>query len=83
VNSNPTRDDALNALVQIVETFSEFPFVTSPDCSVFIAAILTALLRRLLASAPLFGFSHPHRERAKACLRSASQSWHLEGKRRP
>jgi hypothetical protein len=68
VNSNPTRDDARNALVQIVETFIEFPFVTEAGRNVFIAAILTALLRRLLASAPLFGFSAPSQRTGKSLL---------------
>jgi hypothetical protein len=68
VNSHPTRDDALTALVEIVQTFGEFPFVTPADRSVFVAAILTALQRRLLASSPLFAFSAPAQRTGKSLL---------------
>jgi putative DNA primase/helicase len=68
VDSSPTRDDALMALALIVETFGQFPFVTEADRCVFVAAILTALQRRLLASAPLFAFSAPTQRTGKSLL---------------
>jgi hypothetical protein len=68
INPKPTRDDAIQAMASIVETFNEFPFVTEADRSVFLAAILTALQRRLLESAPLFAFSAPAQRTGKSLL---------------
>jgi hypothetical protein len=68
LGSNPTRDDALAALHEIEGVFSEFPFITSADCSVLVAAIVTALQRRSLPTAPLFGFSAPAQRTGKSLL---------------
>jgi hypothetical protein len=59
LDGNPTRGDALAALRELEGPFSEFPFVGPEDRSVLIAAIETAIQRRLLSSAPLFGFKAP------------------------
>ena len=56
---SPSRADALAALGKLQRPFSEFPFVGPEDRSVLIAAILTAIQRRLLRSAPLFAFTAP------------------------
>jgi hypothetical protein len=64
----PTRDDALAALRELLEPFAEFPFVDEPARAVFVAAILTALQRRLLESAPLFAFDAPAQRSGKSLL---------------
>lgn len=55
----PSRDDALKALELLETLISTFPFVSSADRSVALAAILTNLDRRSMATAPLFAFNSP------------------------
>ncbi len=55
----PTKADALAALEQFDPLFAGFPFASEADRSVLYAAILTALIRRTLPTAPLFAFSAP------------------------
>jgi hypothetical protein len=62
----PTRADAEGALRELLEPFSEFPFVDDATQSVLIAAILTAIQRRLLESAPLFAFDAPAQRSGKS-----------------
>jgi putative DNA primase/helicase len=68
VPDEPTRDDALAALAKIKEVFAEFPFVQmesekeTDKCasrSVALAALLTALVRRSLPTAPMFVMDAP------------------------
>jgi hypothetical protein len=59
IPDEPTRVETEEALRILLEPFSEFPFVAAEDRAVLAAAILTSLQRRLLESAPLFGFSAP------------------------
>lgn len=54
--ANPTREDALAALETLKAPFSQFPFVHESDRATLVAAILTALIRRRLPTAPLFAF---------------------------
>lgn len=68
VNRDPTRHQALAALRELQEPFSEFPFVAPEDHSVLIAAVLTALQRRLLDAAPLFAFTAPAPRTGKSLL---------------
>jgi hypothetical protein len=67
-DDNPSRADALAALRRIQEPFAEFPFVAAEDLSVVVAGTLTAIQRRLLRSAPLFGFSAPTQRTGKSLL---------------
>ena len=67
----PTRADAQAALRDLLEPFGEFPFVDEPARSVLIAAILTALQRRLLEFVPLFGFDAPSQRSGKSLLAEA------------
>lgn len=60
--------DAQKALHVLNEPFSEFPFIDEAAKSVFLTCILTALQRRLLASAPLFGFTAPDKRSGKSML---------------
>lgn len=68
VGENPSKDDALYALEQLLDLLKEFPFVGEPDKSVAIATILTVLVRRSLPSSPLFAFSAPAAGTGKSCL---------------
>ena len=63
-----TRAQAEAALGELVEPFTEFPFVDEAARSVLIAGILTAIQRRLLESAPLFGFDAPSQRSGKSLL---------------
>jgi putative DNA primase/helicase len=55
----PTREQARAALARLMAMFEAFPFVAEEDRVALVAAILTALLRRVLPSAPLFGITAP------------------------
>jgi hypothetical protein len=57
IPARPTRDDALAALRLFDDLVRCFPFVTPADKAVVLSAILTALDRHNMASAPLHGFS--------------------------
>jgi hypothetical protein len=68
LDGNPSRTDALDALDRIQEPFAEFPFVAAEDRTVLAAGFLTAVQRRLLETAPLFGFSAPTPRTGKSLL---------------
>jgi hypothetical protein len=57
IPERPTRDDAIAALGMFNDLLAGFPFVTPADKAVALAAILTALDRHNMPSAPLHGFS--------------------------
>jgi putative DNA primase/helicase len=59
IAETPTRADALAALAVLEELICSYPFVSPEAHSVAIAAILTAVIRRLLPTAPGFGFTSP------------------------
>jgi hypothetical protein len=60
VPARPTRDDAKAALKLLEEDLiGTFPFVASVDRTVALAAILTALDRNSMETAPLFAFTAP------------------------
>lgn len=63
VSKKPTKGDALQALETIKKVIAGFPFVEangeSPSRSVALSAILTAVVRRSLHSAPMHGSSAP------------------------
>lgn len=65
---HPDLNDALAAVDTLLAPFTEFPFTPQECRSVLLAAILTALQRRLLPSAPLFGFSAPVQRSGKSLL---------------
>ena len=71
VPDEPTRADALTAANALFQPFAEFPFVDEAARSVFIAAILTAIQRRLLESAPIFAFDAPSQRSGKSLLAEA------------
>jgi hypothetical protein len=57
VPTSPTRDDAIAAMRMFDDLLAGFPFVTPADKAVALAAILTALDRPNMPTAPLHGFS--------------------------
>lgn len=64
IPEEPTKAQALEALALLKEPFAGFPFVTnakgqSASRSVMLSAVLTALVRRTLHSAPMHGTSAP------------------------
>lgn len=62
------RDMALRALGFLKDLISTFPFVTEGDRAVALSAILTALVRRSLPTAPLHGFNAPTAGTGKSML---------------
>ena len=64
IPDRPTREEARSALAVLKVPFQDFPFVKnakceSPSLSVMLSAVLTALVRRTLHSAPIHGTSAP------------------------
>jgi len=68
IPANPTREDALGALTILKDLLATFPFETSADLSVALSAILTAVIRRTLNTAPMHAFSAPRRGSGKGML---------------
>lgn len=64
----PTRTDAEDAAETLDELLAEFPFVGPADQAVAVAAILTAVVRRSLPTAPLFAFTAPTPGTGKSLL---------------
>lgn len=69
----PTESEALrraarNSLLELRRLLNEFPFLTKEDESVALAAILTALIRKSIKTAPLFGFTAPTQGTGKSLL---------------
>nr|WP_281426550.1 PriCT-2 domain-containing protein [Paracoccus bogoriensis] len=65
---DPDRDMAQRALGFLKDLISTFPFVTEADRAVALSAILTALIRRSLPTAPLHGFNAPTAGSGKSML---------------
>ena len=59
VPETPTKADAKAALERLKIPFSEFPYTSEASRAVAIAAILTALIRHLLRTAPLIIYTAP------------------------
>ena len=57
IPANPTAEQARYALQRLWEPFEHFPFVKPIDRGVALAAMLTAVIRRTLPTAPGFGIS--------------------------
>ncbi len=68
VAEKPTRDEARRALDVLAKAISTFPFEETVDRSVALAAMLTALVRRSLPSAPLIVVTAPSPESGKTLL---------------
>lgn len=69
IPTHATLDEAKAALKFIFDTvLQSFPFVSDDDKAGAMAAILTAIVRPSLTSAPLFGLSSPQRGTGKSML---------------
>jgi hypothetical protein len=77
MRDNPTRDDALVALSVLDEMLVDFPFSDEDDQvglshSVALAMLLTAVCRRSLPTAPMFGVDADNAETGKTTLAQAA-----------
>lgn len=59
VLAQPTRDDTRAALAVLAGLLAEFPFVAEQDRAVAISLLLTGLVRRSLATAPMHALTAP------------------------
>ena len=59
IPAQPSREFALGALAALKKLISTFKFTDEPSRAVVLSAILTALVRRSLPTAPMFGFTAP------------------------
>lgn len=71
VPASPTREHAVSALEELLWLLKDFPFVDPADRSVAIAAMLTALIRPSLRTAPLFAFRAAKMGSGKSLLADA------------
>lgn len=63
-----TKDDALKARDRLLDLLKDFSFEDDVGVSVALAALLTALIRKSIATAPLFGFTAPKMSSGKSLL---------------
>jgi hypothetical protein len=68
VPDNPTVDQARAALDALMFPFRDFPFAGADDKGVFLSALLTAVVRPVLPTAPGFGFDAPIQASGKSLL---------------
>jgi hypothetical protein len=68
VSQRPSKPDATVALQTIGRLIERFPFVSDADRSVALSAILTALDRHAMVTAPLHGFTSPTAGTGKSLL---------------
>ena len=68
IPKKPTKSDAVAALEILSKPISQFPFVEDFHKSVALSAIITALVRRSIKTAPLHGFSAPTMGSGKSLL---------------
>jgi hypothetical protein len=59
IPQQPSREEALQALALLDGLIDTFPFISKADRSVALAAMLSTLDRRSMATAPLFAFNSP------------------------
>ena len=68
VPSSPTTEDVAEALAALWLPVSQFPYCNPIDQSVMLAAMLTAVVRKLLPTAPGFAFDAPVQASGKTLL---------------
>ncbi len=68
VPARPTRDQALAALAELEAILDGFPFAGGAARSAAVAAIITAIVRPAMRSAPLFAISAPRPGTGKTLL---------------
>ena len=70
VIAQPTMEQARKALAVLMEPFEAFPFVDAAARGAMLAALLTAVVRPVLPTAPAFGFDAPIQGSGKTLLAS-------------
>mgnify|MGYP000857358299 CR=1 FL=1 len=65
---SPTLAEAKTAVEKIKFVFKDFPFVGQQDLSAIVAALLTALMRKSIRTAPMFAISAPGPGSGKSLL---------------
>lgn len=70
VPENPSIDQARQALAVLMHPFERFPFASPMDRAALLAALLTAVERPALPTAPAFGFDAPVQGSGKTLLAS-------------
>jgi len=68
IPNQPTLQDAITTRKILLQLIKDFPFEDEASKSVVIAAILTALIRKSIPTAPLFGFTAPKMASGKSLL---------------
>ncbi|WP_336056473.1 toprim domain-containing protein [Nitratireductor sp. CH_MIT9313-5] len=68
IPERPSRDDAVEALNVLSEPIAELPFVDNSDRAAALALFLTALMRPMLRSAPMFAVTAPTAGTGKSLL---------------
>ena len=68
VKDQPDLDDVVNAIAMLWEPVSQFPFVEPIDQTIMLTAMLTAVERPMLATAPAFAFDAPVQGSGKTLL---------------
>jgi len=68
IPEQPTIEEAIQAANELLNILKGFPFEDEASKSVALAAILTALLRKSIETAPLFGFTAPKMASGKSLL---------------
>lgn len=68
IPDNPTFEDARRALVALWGPLAGFPFKGKADASVAVCALLTALDRHAVPTAPMFAFNAPTAGSGKSLL---------------
>ena len=70
VPQNPTEAQAKAALILLMLPFKDFPFVSSLDQAVHLAAMLTVMIRSALPTAPGFAYDAPAKGSGKSLIAS-------------
>jgi putative DNA primase/helicase len=68
IPEKPILEDAIQAANELLDILKGFPFEDEVSKSVALAAILTALVRKSIETAPLFGFTAPKMASGKSLL---------------
>jgi hypothetical protein len=68
IPANPTKEEAQEALLLFIDLLRTFPFVAPADQTVAVSAILTAVARRSMTTAPLHAFTAPSPGSGKSLL---------------
>jgi phage/plasmid primase-like uncharacterized protein len=68
IPAHPSKDDAIAARNILLDLLKDFPFENEESKSVALSAILTALIRKSIRSAPLHGFTAPKMGSGKSLL---------------